>query len=144
MECSLIFKDEEGNIWMGDWYFIGGFVTELRDQHIARTRNPELYLTARTGAFSYKIPLAPGTYELRLHFAETTYSPASSLGGGENSRVFDVQLTGRPLLTQVDIVSDSGANTADVRVFRDISPEKDGYLHLDFGGAPGPADPQCD
>ena len=132
-----IFKDEEGNVWTGDRYFSGGFITELRDQHIARTRNPELYLTARTGVFSYKIPLPPGTYELRLHFAETTYSPASSLGGGENSRVFDVQLNGRPLLRQFDIVSDAGANTADVRVFRDISPEKDGYLHLDFAGSLG-------
>jgi len=132
-----IFKDEEGNVWTGDRYFAGGFVTELRDQHIARTRNPELYLTARTGVFSYKIPLRPGTYELRLHFAETTYSPASSLGGGENSRVFDVQLNGRPLLTQFDIVSDAGPNTADVRVFRDIAPEKDGYLHLDFAGSLG-------
>jgi hypothetical protein len=119
-----IFKDEEGNVWSGDRYFSGGFVTDLPNQHIARTRNPELYLTARTGVFSYKIPLAPGIYELRLHFAETTYSPASSLGGGENSRVFDVQLNGNPLLQQFDIVSDAGANTADVRVFRDISPAR--------------------
>jgi len=132
-----IFKDAEGNIWTGDQYFYGGFVTELPNQHIARTRNPELYLTARTGVFSYKIPLAPGTYELHLHFAETTYSPASSLGGGENSRVFDVQLNGAPLLKQFDIVSDAGANTADVRVFRDVSPGKDGYLHLDFAGSLG-------
>src|SRR5271163_4461961 len=132
-----VFKDEEGNIWMGDRYFTGGFVTELRDQHIARTRNPELYLTARMGVFSYKIPLAPGTYELRLHFAETTYSPTSSLGGGENSRVFDVQLNEHPLLKQFDIVSDAGANTADVRVFRDVSPQKDGYLYLDFAGSLG-------
>ena len=132
-----IFKDEEGNVWTGDRYFAGGAVTELPNQHIARTRNPELYLTGRTGVFSYKIPLAPGTYELRLHFAETTYSPASSLGGGENSRVFDIQLNGSPLLKQFDIVSDAGANTADVRVFRDISPNKDGYLHLDFMGSLG-------
>jgi hypothetical protein len=132
-----IFKDAEGNVWIGDRYFSGGFVTALPNQHIARTRNPELYLTARTGVFSYKIPLAPGTYELRLHFAETTYSPASSLGGGENSRVFDVQLNERPLLKQFDIVSDAGANTADVRVFRDISPGKDGYLRLDFAGSLG-------
>jgi len=127
-----IFKDEEGNIWSGDRYFSGGFVTEFPNQHIARTRSPELYLTARTGVFSYKIPLAPGVYELRLHFAETSYSPASTLGGGENSRVFDIQLNGRPLLRQFDIVSDGGANTADIRVFRDISPDKDGYLRLDF------------
>jgi Malectin domain len=132
-----IFKDAEGNVWTGDRYFTGGFITELPKQHIARTRTPELYLAARTGVFSYKIPLAPGTYELRLHFAETTYSPNSSLGGGENSRVFDVQLNGRPLLKQFDIVSDAGADTADVRVFRDITPEPDGYLHLDFTGSLG-------
>jgi hypothetical protein len=132
-----IFKDAEGNIWTGDRYFTGGFVTELPNQHIARTRNPELYLTARSGVFSYRIPLAPGVYELRLHFAETTYSPASTLGGGENSRVFDVQLNGRPLLRQFDIVSDAGANTADLRVFRDVSPGKDGYLRLDFTGSLG-------
>jgi hypothetical protein len=130
-------KDADGNVWAGDRYFTGGFVTELPNQHIARTRNPALYLTARSGVFSYKIPLAPGVYEMRLHFAETTYSPTSTLGGGENSRVFDVQLNGRPLLSQFDIVSDAGANTADVRVFRDISPNKDGYLHLDFSGALG-------
>src|ERR1700722_15916048 len=132
-----IFKDAEGNEWSGDRYYTGGFVTELPNQHIARTRSPELYLTARTGVFSYRIPLPPGTYELRLHFAETTYSPASSLGGGENSRVFEVQLNGSPLLKQFDIVSDAGANTADVRVFRDVSPGKDGYLHLDFAGSLG-------
>jgi len=132
-----MFKDAEGNVWAGDRYYTGGFVTELPNQHVARTRNPELYLTARTGVFSYKIPLSPGTYELRLHFAETTYSPASSLGGGENSRVFDVQLNGSPLLQQFDIVSDAGANTADVRVFRDVSPNKDGYLDLDFAGSLG-------
>jgi hypothetical protein len=132
-----MFKDADGNVWTGDRYFTGGFVTELPNQHIARTRNPALYLTARSGVFSYKIPLAPGVYEMRLHFAETTYSPASTLGGGENSRVFDVLLNGRPLLSQFDIVSDAGANTADVRVFRDVSPNKDGYLHLDFSGALG-------
>jgi hypothetical protein len=132
-----MFKDDEGNVWSGDRYFSGGFVTELPDQHIAGTRDPELYLTARSGVFSYKIPLAQGAYEMHLHFAETTYSPESTLGGGENSRVFDVRLNGRPMLSQFDIVSDAGANTADVRVFRDVSPDKDGYLHLDFNGSLG-------
>jgi hypothetical protein len=132
-----IFKDADGNIWTGDRYFTGGFVTDLPNQHIARTRNPALYLTARSGVFSYNIPLAPGVYEMRLHFAETAYSPTSTLGGGENSRVFDVQLNGRPLLRQFDIVSDAGANTADVRVFRDVTPNKDGYIRLDFSGSLG-------
>ncbi len=132
-----IFKDDEGNVWSGDRYFSGGSITVLPSQHIARTRDPELYLTARSGVFSYNIPLPPGTYELHLHFAETTYTPESTLGGGENSRVFDVRLNGRPLLSQFDIVSDAGANTADIRVFRDTAPAKDGYLHLDFNGSLG-------
>ncbi len=132
-----MYKDEAGNIWTGDRYFSGGFVTELPNQPIARTRNPGLYLTARSGVFSYSIPLPRGVYELHLHFAETTYSPASTLGGGENSRVFDVRMNGRPLLTQFDIVNDAGANTADVRVFRDVSPASDGFLHLDFNGSLG-------
>jgi len=132
-----IFKDQGGNVWMGDRYFSGGFPTELPNQHIARTRDSQLYLTLRSGTFSYKIPLKPGTYEMRLYFAETTYSPASAIGGGENSRVFDVQLNGKPLLTQFDIVSDAGANTADVRVFKDVHPGPDGNVRLDFSGSLG-------
>jgi hypothetical protein len=113
---------------MGDRYFSGGSITELPNQHIAGTRTPELYLTARSGVFSYRIPLAPGIYELRLHFAETTYTPVSVLGGGENSRIFDVRVNGKVVLSQFDIVSDAGADTADVRIFRDLSPAKDGNL----------------
>jgi hypothetical protein len=132
-----LFKDQEGNEWLGDRYFTGGFGGELADQHIERTRDPQIYLTLRSGTFSYNIPLASGTYELRLHFAETTYTPSSSLGGGENSRVFDIRMNGRPLLTQFDIVSDAGPDTADVRVFKDVQPGPDGHLHLDFSGVLG-------
>ncbi|AEU35499.1 malectin domain-containing carbohydrate-binding protein [Granulicella mallensis] len=132
-----IFKDHEGNVWMGDRYFSGGATTDLPDQYIARTRDSEMYLTSRSGTFSYKIPLKPGTYEMRLYFAETTYSPTSSLGGGENSRVFNVQLNGALLLSQFDIVADAGANTADVRVFKDIHPGPDGNLQLNFSSVLG-------
>ena len=124
---------------MGDRFFSGGFPTEVHDRSIARTRDRVLYLTGRTGVFSYRIPLPPGVYELRLHFAETTYGPSSTLGGGENSRVFDVRLNGQPLLTQFDIVSDAGAETADVRVFPDVRAGKDGFLQLDFTGVLGSA-----
>lgn len=132
-----LFRDESGNLWIGDQYFQGGAATEVGSQHIAATRNAQLYLTYRSGTFSYKIPLQPGTYEMRLHFAETTYGPAAPLGGGENSRVFDVQMNGKPLLTQFDVEADAGENTADVRVFQDIHPAPDGFLHLDFIGVLG-------
>jgi hypothetical protein len=132
-----IFKDQNGNVWTGDQYFSGGTMTELPNQYIDRTRDPQLYLTLRAGTFSYNIPLKPGTYEMRLHFAETTYSPTSTLGGGENSRVFDIRLNGQLLLTQFDIVADAGANTADIRVFKDVHPGPDGMLRLDFSGVIG-------
>lgn len=135
---KTIFKDQQGNVWTGDRYYSGGVATELKDQYIARTREPKLYLTSRSGtSFTYKIPLPPGTYEMKLYFAETTYSPASTLGGGENSRVFNVQLNGKPLLSQFDIVADAGANTADVRVFKDVHPDSEGNVQLDFAGVLG-------
>ncbi len=132
-----IFRDQAGNLWMGDRFFDGGDPTEVPGQHIAATRNAQLYTTYRSGTFSYKIPLPPGSYELRLHFAETTYGPAAPLGGGENSRVFDVHMNGKPLLTQFDIEADAGESTADVRVFKDVHPSADGFLHLDFIGVLG-------
>jgi hypothetical protein len=36
------------------------------------------------------------------------------------------------LLRDFDIMADAGPNTADVRVFKDISPASDGFLHLNF------------
>jgi hypothetical protein len=129
---KAIFKDREGREWSGDRFFSGGHAVELNDQPIARTREPQLFLSLRQGTFSYNIPLDPGTYELHLFFAETTYGWSSTLGGGENSRVFNVLLNGKPLLALFDIVSDAGANTADVRVFKDIHPGPDGHLRLDF------------
>jgi hypothetical protein len=134
---KALFKDEEGNLWTGDRFFSGGEAIDLPAQHIDRTRDPNLYLSGRVGSFSYRIPLQPGTYEMRLHFAETTYTPSSTLGGGENSRVFNVRLNGAPLLTQFDIVSDAGASTADVRVFRDVHPGADGFLTLELNGILG-------
>src|ERR1017187_911585 len=129
---KAMFKDREGKEWSGGRYFSGGTAVDLNDQPIARTRDPQLFLSLRQGTFSYNIPLEPGTYELHLYIAETTYGWSSTLGGGENSRVFNVLLNGKPILTQFDIVSDAGANTADVRVFKDVHPGPDGHLRLDF------------
>jgi Malectin domain len=128
------YYDYRGNLWLGDRYFSGGYPTQLSNQYIAGTRDQHFYLTMRSGTFSYSIPAPPGTYELHLHFSETTYSLASTLGGGENSRVFNVRLNGEPLLDEFDIVSDAGSDTADVRVFRDVHPDATGHVRLDFSG----------
>ncbi len=125
-------RDREGDIWGGDAFFSGGASAEAPGQPIYRTRDPFLFRTLRSGEFSYKIPLKPGIYELRLYFADTSYSPGPAMEGGENVRMFDVVLNGSTLLKQFDVIADAGPNTADVKVFKDIGPAPDGFLHLAF------------
>jgi hypothetical protein len=75
---------------------------------------------------SYKIPLAPGPYELHLFFVSPPAEDASLA-------FFNVNVNGKTLLDGFNISSDAlGANIADERVFRDIYPDTDGYLHLAF------------
>jgi hypothetical protein len=97
---------------------------------ILRTSDPEIYQSGREGDFEYNIPLRPGYYQLHLHFAELIYGPEEIEGGGETSRLIDVQANGRQLLQTFDISADAGGSrTADVKVFTDITPV-DGMLKL--------------
>lgn len=123
-----------GETWDHDEYFHGaGGVRVNPSQFIARTADPTLFATDRHGEFSYDIPLKPGKYELWLYFDETMYGPGLLLGGGETSRIFDVSVNGRVILSQFDVYADAGGDfIADERVFKDISPAPDGLLHIRF------------
>src|ERR1035438_10184867 len=82
---------------------------------------------------SAAIPLRKGIYELELHFADAFFGQGNPEEGGEGSRLFDVNANGKALLSDFDVIADAGgSNTADVKVFRDIRPGADGFLHLDF------------
>ncbi len=125
------YTDPWGRIWAADRYFERGDSVQSPRHFLARSSDPSLYQGARTGDFSYDIPLPRGVYELHLYFVETEFVPAA--GGGENSRVFQVAANGRRILSDFDIISDAGgAEIADERVFKDISPASDGLLHLRF------------
>jgi hypothetical protein len=128
------YTDQLGHIWSADRYSKGGESWTVSYRRIARTDDPQLFLTARQGEdFSYEIPLERGLYELRLYFAETFYGDGNREGGGESSRIFDVTANGTPILTEFDPLSDAdGSNTADIRVFSGLSPAADGKLHLEF------------
>ena len=139
MICGLSspnFVDSRGEIWVGDRYYTGGVNGAIAPKPIAFTESPDLYYRRRralTDDFSYNIPLAPGSYELRLYFADAFFGENNLDGGGEGSRIFDVTANGSYLLKNFDIVSDAGgSNAADVKVFKDIHPFKDGMLHLQF------------
>ena len=135
---TRIHTDRWGEAWQPDRYYSGGTPFEIHRQYIPRAYDPKLFQAGRTGNFSYKIPLARGTYELHLYFIEGTFGPAMPAGGGEISRLFEVKANGETLLSRFDIYSDAGgSDIADVRVFKDISPGPDQTLTLNFQSQAG-------
>jgi len=133
--------DRFGVEWLGDRYFIGGENTRhFGDQERGVPRSIIRYApdqtpfrTFRYGSFSYRIPLAPASYELRLYFSEVVLRQTDSGDGVENTRIFDVNMNGKRLLPFFDIAADAGGvGIADIRVFEKVSPADDGFLTLDF------------
>lgn len=124
--------DNAGNLWLSDQYFHFGGRWNRPDNALARTSNPMLFEHWRNGDFTYDIPLRPGVYELHLYFVSTSTNSSPF--------TFAVSANGQPLLASFDILSDAqGANVADERIFRDISPGRDGILHLGFTSETGTA-----
>jgi hypothetical protein len=118
--------DSAGEVWEADHYFFNGGTWTRPANFIARTSDPLLFEQWRTGDFFYNIPLQPGAYELHLYFA-------TSDNTGDSASTFSVGINGVPVLQGFDVNSDAlGENIADERVFRDVSPDKDGLLHLSF------------
>jgi hypothetical protein len=130
--------DGFGNTWQADRFFEGGSVVRLPEQPVLGTRDARIYQSRREGIFRYEIPLPPGSYELRLYFAETYYGETNTAGfGGEASREFDIVVNGKTLVQRLDVVGEVGASAADIKVFTDIRPAADGKLHLEFTPADG-------
>jgi hypothetical protein len=125
--------DDQGNVWVGDRFFTDGEAAQATKRLIQRTHDPAIYLSRREGPSKYDIPLKPGSYELRLHFAETVFGETNEAGGGESSRVFAITLNGHTVETLLDVLADAGgANTALVRVYKNVRPADDGMLHIEF------------
>jgi hypothetical protein len=118
--------DSTGNLWQPDQYFHYGGAADRPDKVGAQTSDPMLFKHRRNGDFFYDIPLRPGVYELHLYFvAADPFSIELS--------TFTVDVNGVKVLTDFDVRSDAlGANNADERIFRDISPASNGILHLGF------------
>jgi len=135
------YTDRNGRTWSPDRFFSAGTALVRRSERILRTLDPDIYRYLRVGDFRYDIPLKPGSYELRLHFAETGLADSMSVeSSGEGQRLFRVSANGKPILDLFDVVADAaGADTADERVFRGISPAEDGFLHLSFLSMKGTA-----
>lgn len=120
--------DSAGRAWLPDRYFTGGTTFRRPGVQIQRTPDPDLFQNGREGQFVYAIPLNPGIYELHLYFADTGVT-------SDTLRSVNIAINGQPA-SGVDIASDAaGINTATAKIFKDISPAKDGFLRLTFQGA---------
>lgn len=115
--------DSTGVRWEPDRFVHQGGTVQRTEGSIERTSDPMLFNHWRNGYFFYDIPLAPGIYELHLYFTTTE----------RDLSAFRVVANGNTILDGFDIAGDAGGpNLADERIFRDISPDKDGHLHLEF------------
>jgi Malectin domain len=56
--------------WSADAYFTGGNTYSVSSIDVINTVDDPIYLSERTGEFSYKIPVPVGTYEINIHLAE--------------------------------------------------------------------------
>ncbi len=122
--------DSAGNVWSPDRYYIAGGTWQRGSGFTARTSDPFLFEHSRNGDFSYRIPLQPGIYELHLFF---------SAANSDVVATFNVSINGQSILEGFDINMDAmGADIGDERVFRNVSPDKDGFLTIAFMGAMAP------
>lgn len=125
--------DSAGYVWQPDEYASYGGYWDRPREFVARTSDQMLFEHWRNGTFSYSIPLRPGVYELHLYFVS---GDAPSNG----SSTFSVTINGQYVLNGFDVNTDAlGTNIADERIFRDVSPASDGFLHLNFDSQRGTA-----
>jgi len=124
------YTDSSGNLWESDASFYNIGYPYSVSSPIAGTMEDGLYQTERWSSLSdpnmvYSFPLAPGSYVVRLHFAEIYDGIA-----GSGDRVFNVFLEDQPVLSSFDIFAEAGFLTALVKEF-DVSVE-DGALQVRF------------
>jgi hypothetical protein len=125
------YTNRNGQLWEADRYFIGGKNTSDGKLPFG-TDDPDLFAGQRYGHFSYRLPVPPGRYKLRLLFAETFFGADNRGKGGIGSRVFNVYCAGVEILHQFDILKEAGENRAYEKVFHGIVPNAQGRIELTF------------
>lgn len=139
------YVDAWGHSWEADRYYEGGvaqpgprhFFPPVADEGIFRSireaASDNNMVPESERSFQYNIPLKTGVYELRLYFADPLREPdADQSEDGENTRHFQVELNRHPVLVDFDPIADAGFAAVDSRVFKDVYPDTDGKLHIQF------------
>jgi len=125
------YTDPSGNKWRADVGFSAGNTNnQAVGKAIAKTNAAQVYQDERWGAFEYQLPMANGTYKVRLHFAEI-YASCQTKG----CRVFNVTAEGGAWLTNYDIAAKSGGYTATVE--EKLVTVSDGVLNVALSAVTG-------
>jgi hypothetical protein len=99
------FRSGEGVYYSADKYSKDGGTYDKRAD-ISGTTDDKVYQSERVGNhFSYDIPLPNGNYEVTLMFAEIYFSAAGN-------RIFNVEIEGKPAISNLDICSKVGPQAA--------------------------------
>jgi hypothetical protein len=126
------YTDRQGRTWDADQYVTGGRLV-FRKSRIQASDDGELYRGERYGAFTYRIPVPPGRYDVILRFAETWFGPDHPGGGGPGDRLFDILLNGAFLERKLDVFrAAGGADRGLRRVYRNVEPNPQRMLVLTF------------
>lgn len=117
--------DNDGDYVVGESFALTEATVEVKG-----TDRDDLYLSYRYywGRLNYAIPVSPGDYEVRLHFAELW--PGAFFRG---ARVFNVYIGGVEADARLDIFGLVGSRTALVRAYN-TTVGADGTLAIDLWG----------
>src|SRR4029077_9671507 len=116
------YTSSTGQVWQADTDFAGGAKNSTTSS-ITGTTDPSIYQNERYGNFSYAIPVANGTYDVRLHFVETYWGTVIS-GSCIGKRVFSMDIANTPAspdIANLDICAEVGPNAADVKTISGIN-----------------------
>jgi hypothetical protein len=106
------YTDSHGNTWSSDFGYTAGNAYST-SSWISGTPDPALYQTEHysNGTFAYQFNVPNGAYTVNLKFAEIYFTSAGQ-------RVFNVALNGSTVLSNYDIVAQTGGqNIANDRQF---------------------------
>lgn len=120
------FTDASGRVWQSDAGLVtGGGAVNRSDIPIDGTSDDFLFQTERYGPAKFAIPIAPGRYDVRLHYAETYFQ-----GKGRST---GASVEGRALSPFDPAVAAGGARKAITRTLRDVS-VTDGEMNISLLG----------
>ena len=131
----------EGLVFEADNYSFSS-KSKYRNNSVADIKDTdadELYLTESIsnkdlGQLYYYLPVQPGNYTVKLHFAEIYFGVDKSEVNNKpvGKRIFDVVIDGEEKLINFDIAAEAGGATAIVKTFEVNSNE--GYMIIGFLG----------